>query len=289
MNGNGWNMRIGEEVYCSCCEKVLPISKFLKKPNSKTSVYPLCKSCYNAKYAAYKDKTNSDAAVWCLLAELGAPYYRDIWVKIDTTIKSTKYMDKIGAYLKLAQDFEKPLDGIWQSDTALESLIDMPVSETSEEVKGNYAAEQETLWGMDSNGSNYDKADYDFLNGLYNDYTQDIVNIDTAQTMRYRDLCKAELRKHKGDVGKETTEEILKLMKLLKLDNFQENKQSDTEKFIDRWAWRIENEEPAECEDLNKYKDYAGNEKMWADILRVVRNAISGSKEYPTIESLSKG
>ena len=67
-------------------------------------------------------------------------------------------------------------------------------------------------------------------------------------------------------------------MSMLKLDDFKENKQSDTEKFIDRWAWRLENESPAECADLKKYKDYAGNESMWKDILRTVKNAISNSR-----------
>lgn len=276
-------MRIGAEAYCSCCEKVLPINKFLKKPDSKDSIFPLCKSCYNAKYAFFKGKTNSEAAIWCLLAELGKPYYKDIWGKINTSIQATQIMIKVNAYFKLVQDFGKPLDGIWQSDKSLFDIVDLEESEIVPEDSNEELDEQQTLWGMKSDGTNFDKADYKFLNGLYADYTQEIVDIDTAQAMRYRDLCKAELRKHKGDVGKETTEEILKLMKLLKIDNFQENKQSETSKFIERMAWEIENTKPAECEDLNKYKDYSGFEPTWKHIMRCVQNLVAHSRQYPDI------
>ena len=107
--------------------------------------------------------------------------------------------------------------------------------------------------------------------------------MEPAQESLYRELCKAQLKQFKGDGDKDIFTQIKTLMSMLKLDDFKENKQSDTEKFIDRWAWRLENESPAECADLKKYKDYAGNESMWKDILRTVKNAISNSRDYPEI------
>lgn len=281
-------MQLGEEAYCSCCEKVLSLSKFFKRSNKKNEIYPLCKNCYAQKFSNYKDKSgNEEVAAWCILAEMGIPYYKEIWSNVRQNVKTGQITSWISAYLRLIKDFGKPLDGFWQSDTPLEELIELKTDiEESEEQSDEYKKQQESLWGAKSDGGEFSSEDYEFLNNLYSDYTKEIVSIDTAQSMRYRDLCKAELRKHMGDTSKETTEEILKLMKLLKIDNFQENKQSDTEKFIDRWAWRIENEEPAECEDLKKYQDYAGNDKMWRDILRTVRNAVSGSKDYPELSDI---
>ena len=107
--------------------------------------------------------------------------------------------------------------------------------------------------------------------------------MEPAQESLYRELCKAQLKQFKGEGDKDVFAQIKTLMSMLKLDDFKENKQSDTEKFIDRWAWRLENESPAECADLEKYKDYAGNESMWKDILRTVKNAVSGSREYPEL------
>ena len=77
-------------------------------------------------------------------------------------------------------------------------------------------------------------------------------------------------------------------MKVLKLDQFKENKQSDTEKFIERMAWNIENTKPCECEDLNKYKDFSGFEPTWKDILRCCKNLTSSSREYPDLPSDQK-
>ena len=107
--------------------------------------------------------------------------------------------------------------------------------------------------------------------------------MDTAKEMTYRNLCQANLRKFKDPTDKDAGDEILKLMKVLKLDQFKENKQSDTEKFIERMAWNIENTKPCECEDLNKYKDFSGFEPTWNHIMRSLKNLCAGSKDYPDI------
>ena len=45
----------------------------------------------------------------------------------------------------------------------------------------------------------------------------------------------------------------------------------------------IENEEPAEDEDKEKYRDIAGYEKSFKEIMRSMRNLIAGTKDYPDI------
>ena len=102
-------------------------------------------------------------------------------------------------------------------------------------------------------------------------------------------MAKAELRKRKTDESGDIQEiakaqdSLNKQLALLKLNNFKDNKQSDTEKFIERMAWNIENTKPAECEDTQKYKDFSNFGINWEDIMRTVKNLVSGSREYPDI------
>ena len=72
-------------------------------------------------------------------------------------------------------------------------------------------------------------------------------------------------------------------MKLLGIDKFASNKSSETEKHIERLAWKFENTEPAELENKSIYKDVAGYEKMYNEIMRSQENFIRGSKNYPAI------
>ena len=97
------------------------------------------------------------------------------------------------------------------------------------------------------------------------------------------------MRKRKTDESGDIQEiakaqdSLNKQLALLKLNNFKDNKQSDTEKFIERMAWNIENTKPAECEDTQKYKDFSNFGINWEDIMRTVKNLVSGSREYPDI------
>jgi hypothetical protein len=45
----------------------------------------------------------------------------------------------------------------------------------------------------------------------------------------------------------------------------------------------IENEEPAEEEDKEKYRDIAGFEGAFKEIMRSMKNLIAGTKEYPNV------
>ena len=144
--------------------------------------------------------------------------------------------------------------------------------------------EMERLWGK------FEVEDYELLNAFFDMYTQDLPNMDTALELRYRDLCKAELRKRKadenGDIGEITKaeESLRKNMALLKLDKFQDNKQSEVEKHIERMCWMVENTKPCECEDLEKYKDFSGFGIKWAEIMRCMRNLIANTRDYPEIQ-----
>ena len=130
---------------------------------------------------------------------------------------------------------------------------------------------------------------YEFLEKTFYEYTQDFQEMDANLTNRYRDLCKAEYRKRKadekGDVAeiKQAQANLTDLLKLLKLNEFTSNQKSEMEKMIERKIWMIENTRPAECEDLQMYRDVSGFEKTWNEILRCVRNLVAGTREYPDI------
>jgi CRISPR/Cas system CSM-associated protein Csm5 (group 7 of RAMP superfamily) len=119
--------------------------------------------------------------------------------------------------------------------------------------------------------------------------------MDANLTNRYRDLCKAEYRKRKadesGDIGeiKQAQANLTDMLKLLKLNDFQSNQKSETEKMIERKIWMIENTKPAECEDLEIYKDVSGFETTWNHILRCVKNLVAGSREYPDVPREERG
>ena len=48
-------------------------------------------------------------------------------------------------------------------------------------------------------------------------------------------------------------------------------------------AWTIENTKPAECRDLDKYKDFSNFNIKWNEIMRCVKNLVAGTREYPNI------
>ena len=112
----------------------------------------------------------------------------------------------------------------------------------------------------------------------------------TGQINRYRDLCKAEWRKRKAEENgdnketKDIQKEIVDLMKLLKIDNFQEDKSKDEiHKFLEYHIWEIENTRPAECEDLEKYRNFCGSQGLLESLMRPLRNLVAGTREYPNI------
>ena len=133
-------------------------------------------------------------------------------------------------------------------------------------------------------GAQYkDDDDCEWLDEQFERYTMDILELEPAQETLYRDLCRALLERFKGNMDKVVFDQIKTLMSMLKLDDFKDNKQSETEKFIERMAFTIENTKPAECEDLEKYKDFSGFGKTWDGLMRCLKNLVGGSRDYPQI------
>jgi len=277
------------KIKCDCCGKIKEGRLYYDGYGKQCRVkVRYCKECCRAKMAEYKEFLGENGALWIILSELGIPFIRKVWEQVvaeRSEMKKGSVPELTGHYIKKLINYPTIYSGFWDSDVMLDELLNKRQMQLDRETMD--LAEMQRIWGKYPDDE-YNEA-YDFLNTAFNAYTGGIENMDTNLSARYRDLCKSEYRVRKayesGDVSEIAKAQAnhQQLLKLLKLDNFDGNQKSEAEKFIDRYAWRIENTMPAECEDLEKYKDYANNESMWKDILRTVRNAVSGSRDYPNL------
>lgn len=269
-------------MFCPYCKQDKQESQFYKSP-IKTGEYIIpCKACVTELYKQALNVTKDQgAALWSTCMQSGIPMRNAEYKAALETLEKAgkgKKPSLFMIYWTYLSSCPDKLTGVWDSDMELSNFIDLgEVARSEKDAKEDKARWQKT-WGGD-----YEEWEYQWMDDLFNSYTNEILEMDTAMEMTYQALCRAHLRKFKDPTDKDASDEILKLMKVLKLDQFKENKRSDTEKFIERMAWNIENTKPAECEDLNKYKDFSGYESTWSHIMRSLKNLVTGSKEYPQI------
>ena len=276
------------EAYCINCQSSKAFSNFHSHVVVGKKYLPICKACCTKKLKDYITTTKSEGAgLWCLLAEFGIPFLREVWeltqkIVFESTSAGRK-PDLFLTYLRTIKELGIVIEGFWQSDMMLDDFIDIGESYQEEHEEIIDLNEQQRIWGK------FELEDYDFLNFTFKEYTQDLLEMDANLIRRYRDLAKAELRKRKADESGDMNEiknaqsVLNNQLALLKLNNFKDNKQSETEKFIERMAWNIENTKPAECEDTQKYKDFSNFGINWEDIMRTVKNLVAGTREYPEI------
>ena len=276
------------EAYCINCQSAKAFSNFHNHVIVGKKYLPICKTCCNKKLKDYITATKNDAAgLWCLLAELSIPFLREVWeptqkIVFESTNAGRK-PDLFLTYLRTLKELGIVAEGFWQSNMMLDDFVEIGESKKEEVKEVVDLNEQQRIWGK------FDSEDYEFLNFTFNEYTQELLEMDANLIRRYRDLAKAELRKRKADESGDMNEiknaqsVLNNQLTLLKLNNFKDNKQSDTEKFIERMAWNIENTKPSECEDTQKYKDFSNFGINWEDIMRTVKNLVAGSREYPDV------
>lgn len=276
-----------KERYCPCCSTVKEKSKFYPSPIATNEYLPYCKECVGKKYRAASQALDSKwGALWCVCMEMGVPLLREkfnlLKAQYDGLDGKGRRPEPFGLYLALLKDGGVQYRGIFDGDIQLSEFVDLGIEQSPEEPTQKDMDAQRKQWDKVW-GKDYDDDDCQRLDEYFEDYTQDLFEMDMAMTMRYRDLCRAELKQFKGKGDKDTFNQIKTLMSMLKLDDFKDNKQSDTEKFIERIAFTIENTKPAECEDLEKYKDFSGFGKTWDGLMRCLKNLVGGSRDYPQI------
>lgn len=276
-----------KERYCPGCSTVKEKSKFYPSPIATNEYLPYCKECVGKKYRAASQALDSKwGALWCVCMEMGVPLLREkfnlLKAQYDGLDGKGRRPEPFGLYLALLKDGGVQYRGIFDGDMQLSEFVDLGIEQSPEEPTQKDMDAQRKQWDKVW-GKDYDDEDCQRLDEYFEDYTQDLFEMDMAMTMRYRDLCRAELKQFKGEGDKDTFNQIKTLMSMLKLDDFKDNKQSETEKFIERLAFTIENTKPAECEDLEKYKDFSGFGKTWDGLMRCLKNLVAGGRDYPQI------
>lgn len=274
--------------YCPQCDSFKPFNNFHTHVVNGRKYFPYCKTCTSARLRDYIKNTGNDGAgLWCLLAEYGVPFIRDVWnatqkVVFEATGAGRK-PDLFLTYIRTLKDYGLMVEGFWQSDVMLDDLIDLGREVVEEEKEILDLKEQERIWGK------FEPEDYEFLNYTFNEYTQELLEMDANLIRRYRDLAKAELRKRKADESGDIQEiakaqdNLKKMLDMLNLSSFKQDEKDDRKQFIDRIAWMIEETEPAEEENEEKYRDIAGYEKIYDSFMRSMRNILTGDRNYPEI------
>ena len=276
------------EKYCSQCESSKPFNSFHSHIVVGQKYMPWCKTCTGAKLREYIKKTGSDGAgLWCLLAECGIPFLRDVWNSTQKIISegtgAGRKPDLFLTYVRTLKEFGIMVEGFWQSNVMLDEFIEVDGEDKEEQEELLDLKEQERIWGK------FEVDDYEFLNFTFNEYTQELLEMDANLIRRYRDLAKAELRKRKADESGDIQEiakaqdNLKKMLDMLNLSDFKKGEVDERKQFVDRIAWMMEETEPAEEEDESKYRDIAGYEELYNDFMRSMRNILTGDRRYPDI------
>ena len=282
---------MANDKVCGYCGVGKSYTQFYKSPIEKKMYLPLCKFCCGKKVKNYaKIVGNEMAALWLVLAELGVPVFSDILQQVEIIrVGSNPNLDLVNVYLRTLSESGRVASGFWESDVMFDMLTEANI-DREQEIEPIDVDKEKQVWGkyLDSNGR-LDIEAYSFLNNTMADYTEGMGELDANTEKRFRDLCRCELRLRKanesGDGGEisKAQDSLNKQLALLKLNEFNSKDTDERKQFIDRIAWMIEETEPAEEEDKEKYRDIAGFEKLYDSWMRSMKNMLLHQKEYPGI------
>lgn len=275
------------QTWCVGCMKPKEKTAFIQSLNPHHNIYlPLCRACLNSRFKQYQEELKSEGgALWCLCAEMGYPVIREYYDmavsrKSGSANGSTLFM----AYHNTLKELGFVIEGFWQSDMKLSDFVDTGTErEKAEDKPPLDLTEMERLWGK------FEFEDYELLNGFFEAYTKEVDNLDYSLELRYRDVAKGELRLRKanesGDVGEidKAQKNLKSLLDMLGLNDYGRKDTDERKQFIDRLAWMIEETEPAEEEDEKKYRDIAGFEKAFDNIMRSMKNLNNKVRVYPPV------
>ena len=167
------------ETYCINCQSAKAFSNFHNHVIVGKKYLPICKACCNKKLKDYIVVTKNDAAgLWCLLAELGIPFLREVWeptqkIVFESTNAGRK-PDLFLTYIRTLKELGIIVEGFWQSNMMLSDFMKIGKdNKEEEEVKEVVDLnEQQRIWGK------FEPEDYEFLNFTFNEYTQELLEMD---------------------------------------------------------------------------------------------------------------
>ena len=66
--------------YCPQCDSFKPFNNFHTHIVNGRKYFPYCKTCTSVRLRGYIKSTGDEGAgLWCLLAEYGVPFIREVW------------------------------------------------------------------------------------------------------------------------------------------------------------------------------------------------------------------
>ena len=274
------------ESYCLRHRRYLATNEFYKSINPKhdSGYLPYCKTCIDKMVTDFLKKYGSlEAAIYYTCAEMGVPFIQKAFEACKMATQSMKSPRFFGFYIE--EISKKPTEAqkekwvdFGASDIALEAIRNSEPSTKSVELQ---EAELQLAWGKE-----YNSEQLAYLEYRYTSYTQDKVLSEYEESV-YRNLCRAELDIYERNDLDNATKRQSQCAKLLKLDQFMnsENK-SVIERMLENDIVIMEQYEPAEYYKNKKlYKDFRGIHSSWVlEILRPIKNLVTGSKEYPIEE-----
>lgn len=259
---------------------------------------PYCKKCNDAHYKRFRDlKMSPEEALFYVCSLNNVPFIAE---KVQSTFDFVASEAKRGAMVKnifgtyynfLARETSK--HHLWEDFSCTDiDYKDIATHIEKRDIQKKDVEQLELDWGKQPDIEDYSLLDY-WFEELIEDRT-----VTKAEELLYRDLCLARLAKRKieqynpdsksdskDDVSK-VQAQINNLMKLLKIDNFQEKKQESlVERMLESRIAILEKEKPAfHYEDLKKNEDFLGRGKYFYDhIYRPFKNVLKGSKLYNII------
>lgn len=280
---------------CMACEQEKPCTAFYKSPNPLYDYVPLCNQCRNERLATYNKVAKTDGGgLWILLMELGIPFISSVWKETEEDLKGPFGRGvKPNSFVRYMEHLEESgieVQGIWQSDVMLTDLVDF-APEAREAKKLQVEVDKLIrIWGrFATKDGSIDQDAYLFLENSFENYTQELPEMDANTENRYRDLCRCELQLRRAnesgdanDISK-AQDRLNKQLALLGMNDFKSNIKSEEQLAFEKRVAMIEFSKPAECEDLKKYLDMVGYDKEKAILMRSIRNAICGTREYPDV------
>ena len=280
---------------CMACEQEKPCTAFYKSPNPLYDYVPLCNQCRNERLATYNKVAKTDGGgLWILLMELGIPFISSVWKETEEDLKGPFGRGgKPNSFVRYMEHLEESgieIQGIWQSDVMLTDLVDFAPEARDARKLQVEVDKLIKIWGrFTTKDGNIDQDAYLFLENSFENYTQELSEMDVNTENRYRDLCRCELQLRRANESNDANDiskaqdRLNKQLALLGLNDFKSNIKSEEQLAFEKRVAMIEFSKPAECEDLKKYLDMVGYDKEKAILMRSIRNAICGTRDYPDV------
>ena len=258
---------------------------------------PYCKKCNDAHYKRFRDlKMSPEEALFYVCSLNNVPFIAE---KVEATFSYVTSEAKRGAkvssiwgyyYSLLSRETSK--HHLWQDFSCTDiDYKDIATHIEKRDIQKKDVEQLELDWGKQSNLDDYALLDYWF------DELTGEKALTKAEELSYRDLCLARLSKRKieqynpdskdgakedNDVAK-VQKQIIDLMKLLRIDNFSENKEKTiVERMLESRINDLEKHDPAQYyDDLKRNADFCGRSKYFYDhIYRPFKNVFTGSRLY---------